>query len=580
MELRSLIIYICGLIARLAFLARHRDRPDIFVLAPILMDLQDGRIHLEDAEAAIAPYGTHIGDYLQHLGRKREAVSAPPRGTIRLPRGCRLSLLHFSPLLQILRIIATRTSQDDVQGYDFPMLPSNEDGIMTHLEASCGWLDDIDAAVALRFGHTLAEYAAYLVGLRKKDPVLFVLLMAREFPLAADYLAKRQCADGRLWLLRAARIAEVQRLAEMMSYSRGRKKIMSSRLRKALDAMVYRKRPSQRKAALKQYRDCLPVIRRLGISIEAVRALLLGDAASASLVSSGNHSPLNWDSIPKALKRLAVSRAELFSMDRSRHCWTRRDMPMDMYYGVPLEQLACVAILELTRGGAGSEGSDECAVIAAAMCQNLMGKKLTLERVSRRASMITQVYLRRVDKLGAGGRFDPRLQFDPFADAALYVGCNALAMGGSMANCRSSVRAFIDVAARVLANRLAVQRGLIDPRLAAQVAAVVASSLTPPTMDPIFASLLDRRMSELGIRPLHRSDRWDHKHGRPQLTARLRKTFRAVRASFARFQDLGKRHNHPDAEIIGPPRPHRPLSVQTAPPMLRKMSPVRRPIRQ
>lgn len=560
MDLRSLFIFVAGLIARLSFLARHANRPDIFVLAPVLIALQDGRISRRNAEAAVAPFAAHLGDFLGHLARNRETRIRPPGSSIRLPRGCRLGLLHFSPLLQIARILG----QLPVDVYE--ELPSTREAIMAYLERTCGWASDVDEAVKRRFGHTLGDYAGYLFSRRQKDPVLYVLLMAREFPLAERYLADQASSLNEQWILRAARLAEVQRLAEMMSFCRGRKRIMSSRVRKALAAMVYRERPRQRRNALWEYRDCLSTVRRLMASIEAIRVIFLGDAASSSLIDT-DQGAIIWRDVPLELRRTAASRCELFSRYRARHSGARRDLAIDMYYGIPLEQLSLAAIFELTHNVADSVGADDCALIAACMCHELIGRGPTFHRSSRRAPMIEEIYLRRYGKRGCGGRFDFRLQFNPERDVPLYWMLSAASIGASTAQCRSSVRGLVDVAAVILNRALASSFGAINPRLAARVMAYLASSLTPPTMDPLFASLIDRCMTERVIPANSRTSPWTRGGARPGLVQIVRRTFRDVRAHFARFEDLGERRNHPDADKCPPPV-HRPLSVQPTVPRL------------
>lgn len=440
MDLRSLFIFITGLVARLSFLARHAERPDIFVLAPVLIALQDGRCSAREAERALAPFKQHLPDFICLLARGRETRVGPRDGSIRLPRGCRLGLLHFSPLLQLERLLSAErlTTEMPLKEYAFDILPSTEEAILEHLETSCGWNNYIDSQVKRRFGHTLSDYAAYLAHLRRNDPIVFVLLMAREFPMAARYLANRDCDLDTEWLTKAARLAEVQRLAEIMSFARGRRLIKSSRIRKALIAMTCRKRPSQRASAIREYRDCLPAIRRLEASVEAIRALVLGDVASGGLAELPKDAVVDWQAISSEEKRVAASRCQLLSRHRSRHMGARRDVSMDMYYGIPLDQLAIVALTELTAEVAKSEGSDDCKLIAACMTGRLLGRRQTFGRSSRRAPMIAENYLRRYGKLGCGGRFDHRLQFAPMKDEPLYWMMNAAAMGGSTALCRSS----------------------------------------------------------------------------------------------------------------------------------------------
>lgn len=572
MDLRSLFIFIAGLVARLSFLARHAGRPDIFVLAPVLIALQDGRLPYIQAKSAIRPFARDLPGFLRHLARGRETQISPRQGSLRLPRGCRLGLLHFSPLLQLAKLLSAGTPTrvpSRLKRYNFEVLPSTGQAILKHLETSCGWTNQIDFPVKRRFGHTLAEFADYLVNLRRRDPVLFVLLMARELQLAARYLADCKCQLDHQWLERAARLAEVQRLAEIMSFARGRKLIKSSRIRKAFFAMICRKRPSQRARAIREYRDCLPIVRRLGSSVEAIRALILGDAASGRLAELHKDAIVDWHAIPSEAKRVAASRCELFSRHRGRHVGARRDVSMDMYYGIPLDQLAMVALTELTGEVANSEGSDDCALIAAGMSGKLLGRRPTFGRSGRRAPMIEEVYLRRYGKLGCGGRFDHRLQLDPMKDEPLYWMMNAAAMGGSTAGCRGSVRGLIDISTSLLTQAFARNNGPVDPRLAAQVTCLIASSLTPATMDPVFASLIDRCMIEREIAANSRVNPWNNPKAKKQKLRRLRRTFRAHRERCARFEDLSGRSNHQDANAERPAPQHRPLCVQPAAPRVR-----------
>ncbi len=58
-------------------------------------------------------------------------------------------------------------------------------------------------------------------------------------------------------------------------------------------------------------------------------------------------------------------------------------------------------------------------------------------------------------------------------------------------------------------------------------------------MDPIFASLLDRAMTERGIPANGRTNPWNKPKVRPALIKILRATYRGVRKRFARFKNLG-----------------------------------------
>ena len=536
MTLTMFMIFATGLATRLAFLDRISDRRDIFDLARILIDYQDKRISKEQALQYLKPFREILPEFLRNLAKRRETDQDARRGSIRLPLGCRLGLLHFSPLLQLAMLLGLEEMKTGLdpkyswRTYRFQQLPATKQSILTYLETSCGWTDEIDLAVARRFGHTLFDYADYLWRLRKRDPILFVMLMAREVGLAKAHVQPDERHHGGEWLRRASRIAEIQRCAEMMSYLAGRKLIKVARIRQALKAMVFRKRPRQRAVAGRQFADCMPTIRRLQTSVEAVRALFVG--SGALLTKDPIVRYLSWASLPDDIKREAAATCELFSRFRtSRHRGARRDLLIDMYCGIPLDAVACVAIYELTVGVAGSDGADDCALIAECMADRLMSPNRVkgYSRLQRRAPMLCDAYLRHVGKLGCGGRFDHRLQMDPEADAPLFQRLATIVSERPTSADSSSVRHIIGLIAQGLARTKYSGGDATDVAISTRVLCHIFSSLTPATMDPIFASLLDRAMTERGILANDRINQWSRPHARPALINVLRTSFRGVR---------------------------------------------------
>jgi hypothetical protein len=571
--LTILMIFAAGLAARLAFLDRIHDRRDIFDLAQVLIAFQDNRISEHRALQHVGPFRDLIPEFLRNLAKGREADRDARNGSLRLPLGCRLGLLHFSPLLQLAMLLGLQEMSSGFDGnypwriYSFQPLPATRQAILEYLEKSCGWTNQIGLAVERRFGHTLFEYADYLWRLRKTDQVLFVLLMAREFGLAKAHVESGQRDEDEKWLRRSARIAEVQRCAEMMTYLKGRKLIKVARIRQALHAMVFRKRPSQRTRAVEHFGDCIPTILRLQSSVEAVRAMFVG--SGALLASNPAIRYLSWASIPNRMKREAAASSELFSRFRtSRHCGARRDLLIDMYFGIPLDAVACVAIYELTVGIAKSDGADDCALIAQCMADQLMTphRAKGYNRLQRRAPILCDAYLRRVGKLGCGGRFDHRLQFSPETDTPLYGRLAQIATGRPTSADPSSVRHLIGSIAHGLAKAKSRLGSLTDIMLSARVLCHLFSSLNQATMDPIFASLLDRAMTERSIPANSRTNPWSNSNARQSLIQFLRTSFRGVRERFARFEDLGGRPNHDKGDQGRPAPQHRPLTVQVSPP--------------
>jgi len=391
--------------------------------------------------------------------------------------------------------------------------------------------------------------------------------MAREFALAEAYVDHDERRHHHNWLQRMARLAEVQRCAEMMTFMRGRKLIKVSLIRKALKTTVFSKRPSQRARARVKYRKCWGVIRRLHLSVEAVRALFVGDGALLKRVPVVRY--LGWGSIPTDLKDEAAASCEIFSEDRSkRHRGARRDFLIDMYYGLPLDEVACVAIHELTVAVAGSNGADDCAEIAKCMAEQLIGLHFAkgYDRFQRRVPMLSDAYLRRVGKLGCGGRFDHRLQLTLETDARLYERLAAIMLGRPTSAHESSVRNNIGLIAQGLVKTKARFGSAGEVSICAKVMCHIFSSLTSATMDPIFASLLDRAMTERGIPANGRTNPWNKPKVRPALIKILRATYRGVRKRFARFKDLGGRPNYVVGTKKQPAPKHRPLVVQPSPP--------------
>jgi hypothetical protein len=239
-----------------------------------------------------------------------------------------------------------------------------------------------------------------------------------------------------------------------------------------------------------------------------------------------------------------------------------------MYFGIPLDAVACVAVYELTVGVAKSVGADDCALIAQCMADQLMTphRAKGYNRLQRRAPMLCDSYLRRVGKLGSGGRFDHRLQLNPEADASIYKRLAAIVSGRPTSAKPSSVRHIIGSIAQGLTKAKSRLGNRAEIMLSARVLCHLFSSLTQATMDPIFASLLDRAMTERSIPANNRTNPWSNSNAHQSLIKFLRTNFRGVRERFARFEDLGGRPNHDKGDQGRPAPQHEPLTVQVSPP--------------
>lgn len=140
MTLNTFMIVAAGLAARLVFLDRISDRRDVFDLANVLIAFQDKRISKEQALQRVKPFRDILPEFLRNLAKGREADWDARHGSIRLPLGCRLGHLHFSPLLQLAMLLGLEEMKTGFDPkypwriYRFQQLPATRQAILEYLE--------------------------------------------------------------------------------------------------------------------------------------------------------------------------------------------------------------------------------------------------------------------------------------------------------------------------------------------------------------------------------------------------------------------------------------------------------------
>ncbi|HEX8402654.1 MAG TPA: hypothetical protein VF628_13240 [Allosphingosinicella sp.] len=549
MRLSEFIVTISSVVKRLAF-TRCRSHRQLFIdLSPVLISAQDHGLP-SSAALLLSPYQTLIRNYVTALARAREALPGSSGRFLRLPLGCRLGKLHFSPLLQLAKL----SGHCEITAVDFETLPrtSTAIGLLVRRRIALGEHAGEPATFKTVLGFSLKAYCAFLAALRQSDPVLFVLLMANEFSYARDWAAGHRPADL-CWVERAATLGELERLVEIASFAKTHPSSVAS-LKKALKGVARRPAPKKRLSNSRQQQQLRRHVEQLGYGAEALRALFLGDAAGPPIASEAR-----WSSTTPEARFKAAARSAWFAKDKpvevpgfrpSKRFVRSQRISAYTYYGIPLDCLLPVGIKDLATALGRPGGIHAVDALASEIHGGLFGPMVDFDRLARQASLYSEIYLRGQGHGGSGNRFNPRCWFENSRDEALYGRLWRVFAGPANAASASSVRDQIR-------SSICLLRELIEPFWANQVPGNAAEAagavaqltfgLTPISMDPVFAALLERALMERNVPVNFRSDpsREAAKQGGFHREAYLNRFLsRSLRAAYSRFEGMDGRLNH------------------------------------
>lgn len=557
MRLREFLLVIVSVVKRLAITRAPSHRRLFINLSRALISAQDQQMHATHARRVLAPYRSLLISYVRSLAKGREALPGSRGRFLRLPLGCRFGKLQFSPLLQFAKL----ADAPEVKRVEFEALPRTHEEIEQHIKKRFALTKyGVPTAFIRLFKFCLGDYCAYLTSLRRADPVLFVMLLANEFKYARDWAASQP--KDLIWVNRGATLGELERLVEIVSFAK-RNPQSISQLREAIRLLAKGGTSRKYSANLRKARFLLPHIDQLGYSAESLRALFLGDAGGPPLTPN-----VSWSSVTRELLHQAAARCAWFANDLPVPVDGFRQPPKRFvrsrkhsaytYYGIPLDCLLVIGIRDLAKATGSAGGARSINALAAAIHEGVFGPTIDFERLARQSVFYEEIYLREQGHGGSGNRFDPRYWFETYDDEALYGRLWRLFISGSNATSAKSVRYHIRSCLSVIGQLLDPfwrQQMPVNPSEAARVLAQLSCALTPVSMDPIFAALIERAMVERRVPAKFRSEPAQCASQNPADAERyLRRLLNGnTRSAYARFEDVTGRPNHaPVAQLQKP----------------------------
>lgn len=562
MRLRAFLLMIAALVRRLSLIRAQSHRQLFIDLAPMLISAQDisaqaDRAKLRHLNHLLTPYRNLLGEYVRELASGREAHRDPANRAQRLPRGCRLGKLHLSPLVQLAKLAGAA----ELRTASVETLPRTFEDIYQLLLARIGLGASDEEAPAFKtlFGFDLCAYAGRLFDLRGNHPVLFVMLLANEFSYARDW-ARDHCRTHLHLVDQGARLAELERLVEIVSYAKSNPQSLAE-LIGAVRVLAKGSASRRYRANLRAYKRLLPYIEQLGCSTEGVRALFLGDAGGPPLIAAC------WSNATREMLLKAAARCAWFAKSGpvlvhgfrqpAQRFIRRRTCSAYTYYGIPLDALLAVGICDLARACGTGGGIHSVHSLASAIHQGIFGEKRNLQRLAHQAVLFEEVYLRELGHGGSSNRFDPRYWFENPVDEALYARLWRLFSCGSKPATAGSVRNHIKSSIAVLGQLLVPHWRKRMPTASGdinRVFAQLACGLTPVSMDPIFAVLVERSLVERAVPARFRKDPSRDVVNHEALLTRYLSRFLhdSVRSSYARFIGADGRLNHVSESALPP----------------------------
>lgn len=475
--------HIRALLARREISVQLAGRPDIFHLAEPLIAQQEGYSTDNGAGLASSQGSMPFADELAG-GLVRGTEFDPSTGGtgLAVPAGVRHALLHFSPILQLA---ALASPDRRVGGAVIQELPSSKPTLLAWLvesiamPAGVALADQVDekmlghfaetqeeqavviatavqqrAAFAKRFGFTLSAYADFLLALRQRDPVAYVLILSREFGLARQRCPELDYKAGighPLYIPRLSRspLTVAMALAEMQRAA-------------AITRALYRMGGRTGTGVIRRMMpngdtDYDPDEVDEEVRVEASAAIMIGTGAGRVL----DEAPLHAAGIRRLFR---MSKQERLTIDvnnviaslldgrldwnsaasvethggwrhhvRSqveanihRHRGGGRgekafDEPLDLFCGITPAMIPALAISSIGEQLTGKQSPRETEYLSAAVASQVAGSPMDsgsygLKLARRRRAG----YLPREGRQGSAGRFTPRLWLDRYQDEILF----------------------------------------------------------------------------------------------------------------------------------------------------------------
>lgn len=511
---------------------RMRGRGDILKWASALIAAQDdpGR----SSSTKLPELGSSFPGTSELVEALIPEVELPPGETrgLSVPGGVRHPLLHWSPVLQFARLGA---SDGLVDGRRIEALPHNFSMLATWLDRSMGLIPGHDEVQQVydrekvlehfqrRFTFSTDEFASWLIGLRGTDPVLFVMLLSREYRLALRHcpelgdppapgsaVADAMPALKTAPILAAMTVGEIQRL---FALTRDLARRTGSTFRDA--AIELGDKRESVAARGNKIADAIGGKRASGFAYDHGPMRVESIRKRVFLLAKRDFSKLDKDSFLWAIYGGSVDWNHIRSAGRhagARELITSILAPkmfkkrgagrgkgyykksLDHYYGLSVDDLLYVALLELGVVLHNAKMRDETSPIAARLLAiATSAEEKAAERKHKSAVNTTGLYLREFPKPGSGGRFVAVAWLKPERDAAWFKKLLKPVHAIDRRTMRSNTGWMKPIALRYLQ--------LCFPRLyehvrshdqSVRLMAHLATSSAAFTSDPIFCRMLSK----------------------------------------------------------------------------------------
>lgn len=512
---------------------RMLGRADIVEWAPALISAQDD-------PTSERPWASGLGTRFPDAQELAEALiprvemPAMETGGLPVPGGVRHPLLQWSPVLQFARL---RAGDGRVGGRLIEELPRSFSMLAAWLERSMGLMPDAETqghgfnsqfiaeCFRKRFTFSVDEIAHWLIGLRRSDPVLYVLLLSREYrlalrhrpalgdaPAAGSAAAMAMPALKLPPILAAMTIGEIQRMAALTHD-------LAQRTGETVSKIGEEVGDHDTPIAIRGFRMAEAIRSRDGAGFVYDHAPMRAEAIRKRvfLLCHRDFSKLDKDSFLRAIlggrtdwnhvrsagrhggaRELIASvlAPRMFKKRVGGRGLRHHNDPLDIYYGVPTGRLPYVALIELGVLFRNVNDRDNTSPIADCIRAVSAGSGFetggSQERKHRTAVKELELCLRRYPRLGSGGRFLAVAWLEPERDAALFEQLLQPVRAIDPRRLRSGTRWMYPVALRYL--QLSFPRLYDHVRSHAQSARIMAhlaTSAAAVTSDPIFFSLLN-----------------------------------------------------------------------------------------
>ena len=530
---------------------RLRGRPDIVQVAASLIAHQDDpSIPLPVLPAGLPEPATLAANLVAHDEFAPEAHDAG----LAMPGGVRHPLLQWSPILQIAR---AASPDGRVAGRAIEPLPSDVEGLIAWLENSMGlrppgWiepprtdrgtydLDNVDEATEIdataldmvraafrkRFGFSIADIAHWLFAIRAADPVLYLLLLSREYRLALQWspalghLPEGAPAIPGLTLppiMAAMAIGEIQRVVTLyrgLLATRATTDDVRSEIGDKARSKSKRGRLMQ--ARIQARRRPGTVYDQAPMRAEALRARLflipgrdLSRAEARGMLASLHAGNIDWDNAQSAGTRHGAH--ELLAATLAPQIYGKRvrgrglgyhSDDLDLYCGVAASHIVHLGVTEIGMLFSGTVDAASSIILADRILNVVGGKMLAKEReypedsqahqrLHKEVIQMLRLYLPLYPARGSAGRFNPLLWLEPERDRRLFERLLQPIRSGDRRLARRGKPGMIALALWFLQCCFpALYRTVRKRRIALRIACQLATSVSVLTSDPLFHSLL------------------------------------------------------------------------------------------